>query len=267
MKQRTALTAATLALITAATALAAGAGPPPAPAGVTATPTADGAMISFGATSGSTGASGSTSATGETGASSHPGVSYMVTVTPGNKQVFGAGSPISVGGLQPASAYSFTVTASNAAGTGLPSARTPPMTTLAPVAGASAPTLSALKASLISFFAGPSGGPMTKAHGTGTELTYTDSAAATVTVDVIRVSAGYEHGGSCLTHAAPTRKRCSSYELLGSFTKLDAGGANSLHFSGRLDGHALPGGVYQLRLTATANGLTGNTVKLPIDVF
>ena len=272
MKQRIALTAATLALLTAATALAAGAGPPPAPAGVTATPSADGATISFGAASGSTGASGSTSATGQTGAtgpgaSSHPGVSYMVTVTPGNKQVFGAASPITVGGLQPASAYSFTVTASNGAGTGLPSGRTPPMTTLAPAAGASPPDMSALKASLISFFAAPSGGPMTRAHGTGTDLTYTDSEAATVTVDVIRVSPGYEHGGSCLTHAAPTRKRCSSYELLGSFTKPDASGANSLHFSGRLAGHALPGGVYQLRLSATANGLTGNTVKVPIDVF
>jgi hypothetical protein len=108
---------------------------------------------------------------------------------------------------------------------------------------------------------------MTKAHGTGTDLTYTDSEAATVTVDVIRVSPGYEHAGSCLTHAAPARKRCSSYELLGSFTKPDASGANSLHFSGRLDGHALPGGVYQLRLSATANGLTGNTLKVPIDVF
>ena len=269
MKQRIALTVATLALLGAASAIAAGAGPPPAPEGVTATPGADGAIISFGAASGATGASGSTSASGQTGpaASSHPGASYMVTVTPGNKQVFGAASPITVGGLQPASAYSFTVTASNAAGTGLPSARTPPMTTLAPAAGATPPDMSALKASLISFFAAPSGGPMTKAHGTGTDLTYTDSEAATVTVDVIRVSPGYEHAGSCLTHAAPARKRCSSYELLGSFTKPDASGANSLHFSGRLDGHALPGGVYQLRLSATANGLTGNTLKVPIDVF
>ncbi len=137
MKQRIALTAATLALLGAASALAAGAGPPPAPEGVTATPSADGATISFGAASGSTGASGSTSASGQTGpvAASHPAVSYTVTVTPGNKQVFGAASPITVGGLQPASAYSFTVTASNAAGTGPPSAHTPPMTTLAPAAG------------------------------------------------------------------------------------------------------------------------------------
>jgi hypothetical protein len=191
----------------------------------------------------------------------------MVTVTPGGKQVFGASSPVTVGGLQPSTAYSFTVTAANAAGSGRPSASTQQVTTLAPAAGQTPPALSALKISLISFFAAPSGGPTAQGHGTGTELTYSDSEAATVTIDVIRVRSGFMHAGACLTRGAPARRRCTSYELLGTFTKQDSPGADSLHFSGRLNGRALPGGVYQLRLTPTASGLAGNTLKVPMDVF
>ena len=129
------------------------------------------------------------------------------------------------------------------------------------------PALTALKISLVSFFAAPSGGPTAQGHGTGTTLSYSDSQAATLSVAVIRVNSGFTHAGACLTHAAPAAKRCTSYDLLGTFTKADAAGPNTLHLSGRLNGHALPGGVYQLRLTATANSLTGNTVKVPIDVF
>jgi hypothetical protein len=266
VKSRTISFALTALLGLATVALAAPGGVPHAPAVVSATPAVDGASVAFGGATGATGPSATTGPTGPTGPTAARG-SYMVTVKPGGKQVFGTSSPIAVGGLQPNAAYSFTVTASNAAGTGLPSVRTAPMMTLPPPSGTSAPVLAALKVSLISFFAAPSGGPMSPGHGTGTELTYTDSEAATVTVSVIRVSPGFMHAGACLTHAAPARKRCSSYEILGSFTKADTAGADRVHFSGRLNGRALAGGVYQLRLTATANGLTGNTVKVPIDVF
>ncbi|MGD0198262.1 MAG: fibronectin type III domain-containing protein [Solirubrobacteraceae bacterium] len=253
-----ALALPTLALVAASATGATGSGGAPAPpVGVTATAGADAATVSFGGASGATGATGSSPA---------PAGSYFVTTQPGGKLTYGAGSPITVGGLQANVGYTFTVTASSRAGTGAPSARTAPVTTLAPPAGSAPPVLSALKVSLISFFAATSGGPTSAGHGSGTDISYSDSVAASVTVSVVRATPGFKHGTACLTHAAAGR-HCTSFFLVGSFSHQDTAGPNKIHFSGRMNGHALAGGVYQLRLSATANGLTSATVKVPIDVF
>jgi hypothetical protein len=92
---------------------------PGAPTGVTATAGDGSASVSFGAAPGN----GST-VTG-----------YTVTASPGGATASGAGSPLTVTGLSNGTAYSFTVTATSAAGTGPASLASAPVTPVAvPVA-------------------------------------------------------------------------------------------------------------------------------------
>jgi hypothetical protein len=213
--------------------------------GVTGTPAVDSAAITF------------TSAAPGT----PPVSSYTVTAYPGGEQGFGATSPVTVTGLQPNTAYTFSVTAANATGRGPGSAPSAPITTLAPAAGVTPPALSALKASLVSFFAGGSG------PRSGTELTYTDSAAATSTFTVVHVRSGFKHAGGCVVTPTTPAKRCTSLVLVASFTNTDVAGTNKVHFSGRLGGRTLPAGLYQVRITPTLAGVPGNTVKTDLDIF
>ncbi len=222
------------------------------PTGVTGTSGVDSASISF-----------------TPSATSTPAVkSYTVTAYPGREQGFGATSPVSVSGLEPSAAYTFSVTAANAAGRGTGSAPSVSITPLAPAAGVTPPALKGLKASLVSFFAASGGGPASPGSGTGTNLTYTDSAPATSTITVLQVRAGFKQAGGCvIASRAPARKACTSLVLIGAFTHVDLAGANKLHFSGRLSGHSLHGGLYQIRITPSLNGVPGNTLKTAVDIF
>jgi hypothetical protein len=221
-----------------------------APSGVTGTSGVDSASISF-----------------TPSATSAPAVkSYTVTAYPGAEQGFGATSPVSVTGLEPSSEYTFSVTAANAAGRGPGSAPSTSITPLAPPAGVSPPALSALKASLVSFFAASGAGSASR--GSGTNLTYTDSAAATSTITVLQVRAGVKQAGGCaIAGRGPGRKPCTSLLLVGTFMHVDVAGANKLHFSGRLSGHSLHGGLYQIRITPSLDGIPGNTLKVAVDIF
>jgi len=67
--------------------------------------------------------------------------SYTVTSNPGNVTATGNGSPITVTGLTPATSYTFTVTATNIAGTSVPSAASNQITADSTVPGA--PTIGA----------------------------------------------------------------------------------------------------------------------------
>jgi hypothetical protein len=108
-------TAATTSAITAATA-------PGAPTGVTASAT------------GQTTATVSFTAPSSTGGSSI--TSYTVTSSPGGITATGSSSPISITGLTASTAYTFTVTASNAAATSVASTASTSITTSAPPAPA-----------------------------------------------------------------------------------------------------------------------------------
>ena len=195
------------------------------------------------------------------GSTAPPATSYTVTASPGAEQGFGTTSPITVTGLTPGSAYSFSVTAANGAGRGVGSAPSAPLTPLAPPTGSTAPAISALKASLVSFFAGVG------AH-SGTTLSWSDSVAATTTLTILRVRSGIVSAGSCVLHGRVAgRRHCQSLLYLGTLTSADVAGANTLHFSGRLAGRALAAGLYQVRLTPSLAGVPGNTLKTELDVF
>ncbi|MGD0980247.1 MAG: hypothetical protein ABR946_02075, partial [Solirubrobacteraceae bacterium] len=60
---------------------------------------------------------------------------------------------------------------------------------------------------------------------------------------------------------------CTSLLLVGTFMHVDVAGANKLHFSGRLSGHSLHGGLYQIRITPSLDGIPGNTLKVAVDIF
>ena len=67
----------------------------------------------------------------DTASNGSPITSYTVTASPGNITATGAGSPITVTGLTDGTAYTFTVTATNAAGTGAASVSSGSVTPLA----------------------------------------------------------------------------------------------------------------------------------------
>ncbi|HEX2702037.1 MAG TPA: hypothetical protein VHM72_01215, partial [Solirubrobacteraceae bacterium] len=114
----------------------------------------------------------------------------------------------------------------------------------------------------------PAGGPATPGSHTGTNLSYTDSVAATSTITVLQVRAGFKRAGGCALASRTLRgKACTSLVLVGSFTHLDVAGANKLHFSGRLSGNTLRAGLYQIRIAPILNGVPGNTIKTAVDIF
>jgi hypothetical protein len=86
----------------------------------------------------------------------------------------------------------------------------------------------------------------------GTKVTYKLSGNANVKFTVARGHDGRRQGGKCRKPSPQNSggKRCTRYtKLSGSFRDSGNKGENQLHFSGRLNGKALPAGNY--RLTAT----------------
>ncbi len=100
------------------------------------------------------------------------------------------------------------------------------------------------------------GGPIVPAASSkaGAIVTYTDSLAATTAFTVQRAVAGRQQGHTCARASRGNRKhrRCTRYVNVGAFQHLDAAGANSFRFSGRVHGKRLPRGQYRLHAVPRA---------------
>jgi DNA-binding beta-propeller fold protein YncE len=100
------------------------------------------------------------------------------------------------------------------------------------------------------------GGPIVPAGSSkaGAIVSYTDSLAATTTFTVQRAVAGRHQGHTCARPSRGNRKhrRCTRFVNVGGFRHLDAAGANSFRFSGRLHGKRLPRGQYRLHAVPRA---------------
>jgi hypothetical protein len=114
------------------------------------------------------------------------------------------------------------------------------------VAALPTPKLTNLRVSPASFRAAHSGG--STASATGTAVSFTLSESATVRFTVATVKNG-------------TRKT-----LPGSFVVTASAGHNSLHFTGRLNGHTLGAGRYVLSARPTAAGHRGSLVSVPFRI-
>jgi hypothetical protein len=182
--------------------------------------------------------------------------SYTVTSSPGGVHASATGGPITLTGLAADTSYTFTVTATNAVGTGAASTASAVFKTLP------RPSVSDLKLSAGKFAPAKSGGPTSSSKGTGTTVSYHDSALATSTLAVYHEEHGVVHGTACVASAhAAKSKSCTRYLSVGSITHADGDHTNTIHLSGRFNGHALGGGTYQLRVTPVLDGVAGNTAE------
>jgi hypothetical protein len=115
-----------------------------------------------------------------------------------------------------------------------------------------APQDSTLSLSAVRFRAASAGPSVASARSTGTQVTYTDTEAATTIFSVIRKTAGVQRGGKCIAasrHPKKPAKRCTKLVTVGSFQHLDSAGANSFRFTGRVGGRKLKPGSYELIAT------------------
>jgi hypothetical protein len=103
-------------------------------------------------------------------------------------------------------------------------------------------------------------------RGRGVHLSWHDSEAATVTFTVLRPVAGRLKGRTCerLSRSNASHRHCQDYVALGSFKHRDGAGANSAIFTGRVGGHALARGRYELQ--ALARNGRGHGVKVLVAV-
>ncbi len=132
------------------------------------------------------------------------------------------------------------------------------------------PRLSELTVRPRSFVAarrGPSTRP-SRRRGSGTRVRYRIDMAAKVRVVVQRRRAGRRAGSgataACVAATKANRKRptCVRYvPVKGSFSRSARAGRNTRYFTGRLGGRSLAPGSYRMAATATAGGVTGNTVR------
>ncbi|WP_028057431.1 choice-of-anchor Q domain-containing protein [Candidatus Solirubrobacter pratensis] len=127
----------------------------------------------------------------------------------------------------------------------------PPAPAATPPADVTAPVLSRLTASPSRFRPAPAGKAVRKR---GTTLRFSLTEAANVKLAIVRIVAGRKSGGRCRAHGSGPR--CTTSKQLGTLAVSGKAGANALAFTGRVRGHALPAGAYQV--VATAGDAAGN---------
>jgi hypothetical protein len=115
---------------------------------------------------------------------------------------------------------------------------------------------------LNAFAAAPSGpSALSAKRRYGTQVSYTLDEEAGVRFSVTQTQPGRKAGGGrCLKPAAVNRRapRCLRVLTLpGSFTRVGLTGRNRFRFAGRLSGHRLKPGDYELVATPSAGGKAG----------
>jgi outer membrane protein assembly factor BamB len=101
------------------------------------------------------------------------------------------------------------------------------------------------------------------------KITYTLNEAATVTLTLKRQTPGRKVKGRCVkpTHKSHKRPRCTRFvPVHGRITLLGKVGSNVFTFTGKIGGHKLGPGSYQLTATPTTGGHTGTPQKVAFKV-
>ena len=226
------------------------------------------------ATAGDASASVTFSAPANNGGSAITG--FTVTASPGGATGSGGSSPITVSGLSNGTAYTFTVTATNAIGTGAASAASNSVTPVAPFNVAFEPT-----ASFRSSHTGPTLGDMQTAY-SGTPVSSTlalwNSTQGflmynTPTTGTYRITVRGARGGKDLRKTAPTQQYGRGQIIRGDVS-LTAGdkvvvlcGAAPLHINTNSgDGNSgAPGGGASFVALTTSNSSSGALIPLIVS--
>jgi hypothetical protein len=179
------------------------------------------------------------------------------------------GLSASLSGLAPSTTYHFRLIASNALGTALGADATfVTPATLASPAGPAGPTpivdrITNVKITPTTLVAASRGASIARAarRATGALVSYGGTQPATTTFTILLASAGRQQGRACVKPAKRnrTRKRCTRYLNLGSFTHTDIAGANRFRFTGRVGGRKLKPGTYRMRATPRNGAGAGPT--------
>lgn len=149
---------------------------------------------------------------------------------------------------------------------GLTGSATVTYTVTAPI-----PRLSRLQLKPRSFQAATKGKAIIDRIENGTTITYRDTLAAHTTLRVYHELRGVKRGGKCAaTHGHKQQangKACTRLILIGSFKRHDNIGTNRLRFTGRIDGHALSPGSYELQATASLAGQQSRTISASFTIL
>jgi hypothetical protein len=186
------------------------------------------------------------------------------------------GASATIVGLAPGTTYHYLLVATNALGTRMGADQTFTTSALAtgsapPPALAPPPVLGPIALVPSAFRAAPGGPSIATVSRTGATVTYTDTQPSITAFTVLQARPGVILGGRC---AAPPKRpfhkrghACTRYVPVGGFTHPDAAGPNRFHFTGRVGGHRLQPGNYQLSAAPQANGTTGKTVSAQFRIL
>jgi hypothetical protein len=209
-----------------------------------------------------------------------PITSYTVTAEPGGATASGGAGPLVLGGLAPGT-YTFTVSATNAAGQSQvspPSAPvkidgTPPPGTPAQTTPPRAATLRAGHFRVTHRRFAVAGGKRTRAARRsrrlprGTTFAFDLSAPATARIAIARRLPGAKRGKRCVAPHGKPRRHCTRLKTIGTLVRPARAGVDKVPFGGRLRGRPLPPGTYRATLVATtATGARSTPLTLTFVV-
>jgi hypothetical protein len=97
-------------------------------------------------------------------------------------------------------------------------------------------------------------------HPRGTVFSFSLDKSATVTVSIQRRGAGRRVRGQCRAATLRLKRepKCARFAILRTLTRIARAGANTIPFSARFDGRALPPGSYRAIFTATDSAGVAN---------